>query len=147
MTTENITIMGQSVTLDSELKERLMNNEHFQGFIIDDKGYPSVMFSAGETRLVELAVNRPKYHTIKYNDKNKLNVSSSNITFKKTNGKIPSTKREHLKGAYFYPKKMLKKWLSLITVDGKAKHLGYFKTQEEAHNRYLEEARKLGRTT
>lgn len=39
--------------------------------------------------------------------------------------------------------KNLKKWVSCIYINGKRKHLGYFKTELEAHNTYQNELLKL----
>jgi len=36
-----------------------------------------------------------------------------------------------------------KKWQSRIKINGKTKHLGYFQTEIEAHNRYKEELKKV----
>lgn len=36
-----------------------------------------------------------------------------------------------------------KAWKSGIRIDGKFKHLGYFKTEFEAHERYMEEYKKI----
>jgi len=43
-----------------------------------------------------------------------------------------------------FKKKLVKNpYSAKITIDGKSKHLGYFKTSELAHNAYLEEKRNL----
>jgi hypothetical protein len=48
-----------------------------------------------------------------------------------------------LKGVSFDPNRRVKKFKSLIRVNGKLKHLGYFKTEEEAHQAYLDAKAKL----
>ena len=40
--------------------------------------------------------------------------------------------------------KSTKKWKSYIRFNGKQRHLGYFETELEAHNRHLQELNKLG---
>jgi hypothetical protein len=48
-----------------------------------------------------------------------------------------------LKGVSFDPNRRIKKFKSLIRVNGKLMHLGYFKTEEEAHQAYLDAKNKL----
>lgn len=44
--------------------------------------------------------------------------------------------RTAAKGCYFH--KPTQKWLAKIKLDGKSKHLGYYSTEAEAHQLYLE---------
>ena len=48
-----------------------------------------------------------------------------------------SQNKKRLKGCSFYPP--TNKWSAAIFVDGRKKHLGYFKSEEEAHEAYLNE--------
>jgi hypothetical protein len=43
-----------------------------------------------------------------------------------------------LKGVTFDPNRRIKKFKSVIRVAGKLKHLGYFKTEQEAHQAFLD---------
>ena len=40
-------------------------------------------------------------------------------------------------GVSMYPKRLRRKFKALIKIDGKTKSLGYFPTEEEAHQAYL----------
>ncbi len=40
-------------------------------------------------------------------------------------------------GVSYYPNRLRRKWKALIKVDGKTKALGYYPTEEEAHQAYL----------
>lgn len=43
-----------------------------------------------------------------------------------------------LKGVSFNPNRRLKKFKAVIRLNGKLKHLGYFRTEEEAHKAFLD---------
>jgi hypothetical protein len=43
-----------------------------------------------------------------------------------------------LKGVSFDPNRRTKKFKSIIRINGKLKHLGYFRTEEEAHQAYVD---------
>jgi hypothetical protein len=45
-----------------------------------------------------------------------------------------------------YPRKNKETWIAQISVNGKQKYLGDFKTQDEAHQRYLDEVCAIGET-
>lgn len=57
------------------------------------------------------------------------------------NKKRPSTNTSGLKGATFEARR--KKWVARIWVAGKAHHLGYFLTKEEAHAAYVDAGKRL----
>lgn len=59
-------------------------------------------------------------------------VNKQNIRFIKSN-----KESSKLLGVYLDKRKTRKKWRSSIMIDGKQKSLGYFLTQEEAHEAYL----------
>lgn len=40
-------------------------------------------------------------------------------------------------GVSFDAKRRIKKYKAIIKIDGKTKHLGYYRTEEEAHQAYL----------
>ena len=48
------------------------------------------------------------------------------------NSKIPKTNTTGYKGINYVPRNPKKPWSARIAVNGKGKHLGYFKTKEEA---------------
>lgn len=43
-----------------------------------------------------------------------------------------------LKGVSFNPNRRIKKFKAVIRLEGKLKHLGYFKTEQEAHQAFLD---------
>ena len=45
---------------------------------------------------------------------------------------------KYLKGVSFDPTRRLKKYKAVIRIAGKLKHIGYFKTEQEAHQAYLD---------
>lgn len=48
-----------------------------------------------------------------------------------------------LKGVSFDPNRRIKKFKAVIRISGKLKHLGYFKTEEEAHEAFLKAKQAL----
>ena len=54
-------------------------------------------------------------------------------------------RRGHLPGTCFHKSdKRAKPWAALIQIDGRKRHLGYFKTATEARHRYLQEIDAMG---
>lgn len=50
---------------------------------------------------------------------------------------------KYLKGVSFDPTRRMKKYKAVIRIDGKLKHIGYFKTEQEAHQAYLDAKLKI----
>jgi hypothetical protein len=79
----------------------------------------------------------PKNH-IDHMDGNRLNNHISNlrdVTQRENNQNLESHRNGRLVGCYFY--KPLQKWKAQIKINRKAKHLGYFLTELQAHQAYL----------
>lgn len=77
-------------------------------------------------------------------DGNKLNNKINNlreITFRKNTHNKKRHREGKLLGCYY--SKINKNWVSQLYFKGKTYHLGVFKTELEAHKRYLEEYNKL----
>lgn len=53
---------------------------------------------------------------------------------------------KYSKGVSFDPTRRIKKYKAVIRVNGKLKHIGYFKTEQEAHQAFLEAKAKLETT-
>lgn len=69
-------------------------------------------------------------------------IENLRLTDIRSNGRNRTEHRAgQLPGAYFSRSK--NKWSAQIQINGKIKWLGYFKTQEEAHNTYMTEVKKL----
>lgn len=51
------------------------------------------------------------------------------------------TKQSSMLGAYWH--KRLQKWQACIMTDGKSKHIGYFETEGQAHQAYLQAKRAI----
>ena len=77
-------------------------------------------------------------------DNNRLNNNLSNIQIvtnrENTSKRLTTHSSKYVGVAY---DKKNKKWLSSIRINGKSKHLGRFKTQEEASERYSVELKKI----
>lgn len=132
------------VKLPSDLHNQLLNTKDFKFFGVDSKGFPFARIGNRSTRLVKYIEKRPKYHVTEYVDRNPLNLDPSNLKYRDLKLKRTENTKDTLKGAYYYPKKLSKKWLSLIFVDGKSRYLGYYYTEQEAHLAYLQAAKDLG---
>lgn len=50
---------------------------------------------------------------------------------------------KYLKGVSFDPTRRLKKYKAVVRIEGKLKHIGYFRTEQEAHQAYLDAKSKL----
>jgi len=53
---------------------------------------------------------------------------------------------KYSKGVSFDPTRRIKKYKAVIRIDGKLKHLGYYKTEQEAHQAYLDAKSKISQT-
>ena len=71
-------------------------------------------------------------------DHNKLNNCVANLRITNSSGNAQN--RKDVKGYYFY--KANQKWLAYITINYKPIHLGYYNTEEEAREAYLDGKRK-----
>lgn len=71
-------------------------------------------------------------------DGNKINNDISNLRLV-SNRENQQNQVKHRNGRLVgcYYKKQVRKWRAQITVNGKLKHLGYFETEQEAHEAYL----------
>lgn len=57
------------------------------------------------------------------------------------NQKVRSNNLSGFKGVHFFKRtKLVKPWVAMITINGKCKNLGYFRTKEEAHAAYCKAA-------
>jgi len=45
---------------------------------------------------------------------------------------------KYLRGVSFDPSRRIKKYKAVVRINGKLKHIGYFKTEQEAHQAYLD---------
>jgi hypothetical protein len=71
-------------------------------------------------------------------DENKINNCVANLRI--TNQSGNQQNRKDAKGCYFY--KASQKWVARIMINHKQIHLGYYNTEEEAHEAYLDGKRK-----
>lgn len=65
------------------------------------------------------------------------NLRACNSSQNSANRKKLNTNKSGFKGTHFI--KSTGKWRAQITIDSKCKHLGYYKTAEEAHEKYKSE--------
>lgn len=144
MTTQLI-IKDQKASLDTEFLSTIGQNEEFLGFSIEEDGHLYANFKASSIKAYQLVLGRPEGKHIKFKDGNKLNVTKENLLLKDSNKVKSPKKRKYLKGVYHYPKNQMRKWKAIISVDGKKVALGYFSTEQEAHNAYLEAAKVYGK--
>lgn len=69
------------------------------------------------------------------------NLREATVTQNNANRRMETTNTSGFKGVYF--SKHAKRWRAQISVNNKAKNLGYFDTPELAHEAYLAAAREL----
>ena len=71
-------------------------------------------------------------------DRNKSNNNFQNLRYcTRTENNLNKDYCDNAKGSYWHKSK--KKWQAQITIDGKAKHLGYFDNEHDAHQAFLQE--------
>lgn len=90
----------------------------------------------------------PDNMEVNHKDGNKQNnrIENLEIVYTREN---QSHSQQKLKGKTItgcYYRKDINKWVAQITYGGKQYNLGTFKTQEEAHQRYLQEVERIGET-
>ena len=117
----------------------------------DNHGYSHVGWNGKGYRIHRLVymlfhdTEIPEDLQIDHIDGNPMNNSPSNLRLvsHRENQQNQKKHREgHLVGCYFH--KPSQKWLARIKINGKNKHLGYFDTQEEAHEVYCDEVKRRG---
>ena len=144
MNTEMV-INNNKVIVDSNLIELLLADKNFLRVEIDAGGHVLAVFKNATARMYKLLPGKFENSRVKFKDSNKLNVTSDNVIFKKGKSVAEGEKRKALKGAYFQSTKQTKKWKAIISLNGKKKSLGYYTTEEQAHQAYLQAANNLGR--
>jgi hypothetical protein len=76
---------------------------------------------------------------IELDHKNRIKNDNRIVNLRISN-RVQQAENRNSKGYYWKPK--LKKWQSLIRINGKLTHLGVFDTEEEARNTYIEAKKK-----
>ena len=87
-------------------------------------------------------------HTIDHIDGDRLNDSISNlrdVSTRENNCNLERHRNGYLPGTCFTPGKQIgRPWWSRIKVNGRCRSLGYWETQQQAHDRYVSEIIRLG---
>ena len=146
MTISTLNVNDKQVQVSHGLIESLLNNPSFLKLEIDEENHVNAVFKESTVRLYRLMPERKSASRAVFKDKNQLNLSPDNVLFKGIKKETPSPKKTtSMKGAYYQPKKQTKKWKAIISLNGKKKSLGYYTTEEQAHQAYLQAAYTLGR--
>ena len=88
-------------------------------------------------RLIMEAFEGPSEQEVDHIDRNKTNNNFHNLRYcTRSENNLNRDYCYNAKGCYWY--KPTKKWKAQIRIDGKAKHLGYFEKEEDAHQAYLD---------
>lgn len=131
-------------------------NTRFAGKIagcVRDDGYRYICFSFGKNKNVVISAHRVAMCLINgrlieedefvdhengnRQDNRKKNLRITDALGNSANAKIPLTNVSGFKGAHYLPNKRgSKKWLANISVGNKSRHIGYFKTAEDAARAY-----------
>lgn len=137
---------GNIVWTSEKLYESLLTNTNFLKLSVEEDGHLYAVFKGAKTRLYKLLPHYKKATRVVFKDKNPLNVTSDNVKLRDLAKKeITPKKTTSLKGTYYQAKKQTKKWRAIISINGKKKSLGYYTTEEQAHQAYLQAAYTLGR--
>ena len=109
---------------------------------IRKKIYISTAIGGKTKYLHRLDMGEPRGYEIDHINGDSLDNRLANLrTVTRKQNCMNSGFRNKYKGAHFY--KATGTWMSYITIGGKKKHLGYFKTEREAAKQYNKEATQV----
>ena len=136
---------GRETLVDSEDVNFLGQfNWHWSARGGDKEGYAVWKRFQTISRMHRILVKCPDEYMVDHINGNSLDNRKSNLRIV-TNRENQQNQKKHrsgrLFGCYFHKEK--KKWKSRITIDGESKHLGYFKTEHEAHQAYMKAYNEL----
>ena len=131
---------GIQFIIDDEDYDKYVKNKSFQQNV---NGYVNCN-NKGLHRII-MNMNDSKKH-IDHIDGNPLNNQKSNLRIatplqNSYNKKVYKNNKSGYTGVHFY--KPLNKYMAYIKSDNKRKHLGYYKTLEEAYNAYVRASQEL----
>jgi len=115
------------------LSKNNIRGQYMRFNIVENKSH----YAISSHQFIFYWVNKKCVEMIDHIDGNKLNNSIDNL--RESNNSKNQQNRKDVKGYSLHPSG---KYISIINIDGKNRHLGYFKNKEEASKAYLD-AKKI----